>query len=372
MRFVQSAFALLLLGVPFAACTIFDARGDCEKNPFACEGGASGGTGGTVSTGTIGAPRCDDGSKNGDEDGIDCGGASCRKCIGEPCSALDGSECASEHCVDGFCCDEPCGSVCKACDLAGLEGTCSPLQKWKNDPKDQSCDSLGGCGDEPGYCRCNDGVKGEGEADVDCGGSCAPKKCAIGAQCAADQDCSSGHCVDDRCCANGCAGKCLACDVEEHFGLCSPLAPGEPDACETDRVCDGAAQCKTLATKSCSTPSSCLSNNCLLSGKCGDCACTPTQLCIGGACVEKVGDGQFCHTSDQCYGGNCFHGVCCPAGCAGRCMGCRPEYTDKNDNTCAPIKAGLDPHGECDGTRDGAACSGDDPDEDGNSSCGEP
>jgi MYXO-CTERM domain-containing protein len=54
------------------------------------------------------------------------------KTNGEPCSM--GSECASGYCVDGVCCDSPCGggspSDCQACSMragASGDGTCGPL-----------------------------------------------------------------------------------------------------------------------------------------------------------------------------------------------------------------------------------------------------
>jgi hypothetical protein len=57
---------------------------------------------------------------------------------------------------------------------------------------------------------CSDGVANGGEADVDCGGPCAP--CQIGATCSAP-----GHCASGACCSGSCrdlqadAGNCGTC-----------------------------------------------------------------------------------------------------------------------------------------------------------------
>lgn len=77
---------------------------------------------------------------------------------GSPCAASgscpDGSSCdgatvcASGHCVDGRCCDTPCDALCSACDVAGHEGECRPLDA-ATDPAMEcapgTCDGSGAC-----------------------------------------------------------------------------------------------------------------------------------------------------------------------------------------------------------------------------------
>jgi hypothetical protein len=37
------------------------------------------------------------------------------------------SDCASDYCVDGVCCDTACNGPAESCNQDGHEGTCSPL-----------------------------------------------------------------------------------------------------------------------------------------------------------------------------------------------------------------------------------------------------
>src|ERR1035441_239211 len=46
--------------------------------------------------------------------------------VAASCKAGDNS-CGTGTCVDGFCCDTACSGQCQACDVAGHEGTCTPV-----------------------------------------------------------------------------------------------------------------------------------------------------------------------------------------------------------------------------------------------------
>jgi len=127
-------------------------------------GGGDGGTGGQLSPpsgggapnegGAAGAPaaaECDDGTLNGDESDVDCGGTDCASCpVGASC--VVGSDCATAYCD---------ASVCAA-------------------PS------------------CSDAVQSGDETDVDCGGSTCPV-CAGGMRCRTGADCASGSCTNDVC-----------------------------------------------------------------------------------------------------------------------------------------------------------------------------
>jgi len=104
-------------------------------------------------------------------------------------------------CVDNFCCDSPCTGTCEACNLAGKEGRCSPLQ---GKPRRGACD-----GDQTGACAGTcDGTKGASctYPEVACGaGSCAggsatlPTTCKAGVCQKADQQACTLGCLEDGC-----------------------------------------------------------------------------------------------------------------------------------------------------------------------------
>ena len=153
-----------------------------DGTPATCTPGDVACLDGTASPGTTpaSAPAPNDGTKNGDEPDVDCGGAgNAPRCEdGKGCSA--GTDCVSQ--------------VCK-------ENKCQPP-------------------------RGDDGVKNGDETDVDCGGAKADTaRCAVAKACKAHGDCASDGCGYDGKCAvaRSCAG---------HFGgdTCGAGEVGEQGA----------------------------------------------------------------------------------------------------------------------------------------------
>ena len=98
----------------------------------------AGGPGGHAGT-TGDVPFCDDGTRNGDEEGVDCGGSACPECA-------SGNACTNPvECQSGVC----------------TEGVCQPAS-------------------------CDDGVRNGDEESVDCGGTsgCGPCQTLCHEQCA--------------------------------------------------------------------------------------------------------------------------------------------------------------------------------------------
>ncbi len=128
---------------------------------------------------------CQDGIKNQDETGTDCGG-SCAACA-DNTGCMVGTDCASLVCE---------GNLCRA-------------------PS------------------CKDGIRNGDELGVDCRGACIDQKCAAGEFCQSNIDCIGGECVNEACVANckdgatngnesgiDCGGpECVACGNGEGCGV---------------------------------------------------------------------------------------------------------------------------------------------------------
>jgi hypothetical protein len=147
----------------------------CTGPCMACNVRGSEGTCVLAQAGTEIAGSCSDGQA--------CDGTgACKSKNGQACSAASG--CASGFCVDGICCDSVCTGACKACNLAGHIGTCTP-QVAGSDPDSEcgqgtgtcksSCDGVGACafplGLSCGSCLTCDGAGACTRADPSCGGT---------------------------------------------------------------------------------------------------------------------------------------------------------------------------------------------------------
>jgi hypothetical protein len=229
---------------------------------------------------------------------------------GAPCGTP--SECTSNFCVAGICCNSACAGVCDSCAsgscqpaAAGTPSSCAPyVCNGVNASCPMACANDGNCatGD---YC--------------DAGGACQSQK-ASGQSCGSGHECTSGFCADGVCCNAPCGGPCDVCTLAlgaTADGVCTPAPVGSAGAPScAPFLCDG-----TNAT----CPSSCLSD--------GDCAAS--DWCSMGRCTGKLPAGQGCSAADQCTSGQCVDGVCCNSACAGACDRC-----DANPGVCTPVPAG--------------------------------
>lgn len=127
---------------------------------------------------------------------------------GADCDTND--DCASRRCIDGVCCNSPCGS-CERC--ASGSGLCEAV----TDSEDDSCNGTTRC-DGDGLC-----LRAEGEI------------------CTAASDCASGYCVDGVCCNRSCNGTCERCDTAPTVGLCTSLDCGGY-SCDEERRCKSSCQ----------------------------------------------------------------------------------------------------------------------------------
>ncbi len=154
----------------------------------------------------------------------------CTRELGEPCGA--GSDCGSDVCIDGVCCDAACDGQCEACDSAGSLGSCVAIEGAPHGARPACVDDGSVCGGEcngslrsgctyPGEdspCRALGCEAGMATLVTACDGagtcppsetiSCAPylcngdicaTSCISGTDCVAGHECDGGSCVGTDC-----------------------------------------------------------------------------------------------------------------------------------------------------------------------------
>lgn len=230
---------------------------------------------GTPDSGVWCVVPCDDGAKNGSESDVDCGGSGvCARCTRDKVCT------SGPDCLSGIC---------------GGNGRCVA--------------SL-----------CEDGVKGQQETDVDCGGPTCPA-CQFltdpGPQCATDTDCAISFCSNDgvapkRCTRNLCRDGRLTgtesdvdCGASEGCGLCA-----------VGKRCNGAGDCASGACHA--TTGLCVANTCVDGAKTGD----ESDVDCGGSCTAKCAVNQACNFTARANA-DCASGICTsPAygGAPSRCV----------------------------------------------------
>ncbi len=246
-------------------------------------------------------PACDDGIRNGGETDVDCGGAECLACGGgSACST--GTDCLSGVCEGGACLASSCedgvhNSMETDVDCGGPD--CRPCRAMHHCAVDEDCESLVCIGELCSPSMCNDGIENGEETDVDCGGErCSG--CPLGRSCLVDTDCYGNVCWEEVCisCADG------VMNGEETAVDC-----GGPD-------CSGCADGST-----CSVAEDCTSGVCT-DGTCVAPSCTDgvqnadeTDVDCGGTTCDRCADDAMCAAATDCESGVCTAGVCQAPAC---------------------------------------------------------
>ncbi len=231
-----------------------------------------------------------------------------KKPTGQSCTLA--SECTSNFCVDGFCCESACGGTCDTC--AATPGTCTVAVAGQ--PGDPTCSPYA-CNGAQVSCPISCVADSNCATGFFCNVStCMPVK-LLGDSCQAKSECASGFCADGFCCDAGCTGACDRCDTTP--GSCTPVAAGTPGSPScAPYACGGAsATCLTTCT--------------------GDGDCAVTSYCSGGTCVGKHVNGSACGGAGECASGSCVDNFCCNTACAGACDRC-----DSSPGTCTAVAAG--------------------------------
>ena len=242
-----------------SGCTM---TSQCPSHPLeACDGAAcacpgsglqletcssQGLTCGTISdTGCGASLNCNNGSKDGTETDVDCGGppASCaaRCAQGKACNV--NSDCANGACADGFCCENPCTGACLACSVAlnGVaNGLCRPVQG--------STDS--------GLCDATHGACTGGPPCICLGGSCI-KGCTTDSDCGICATCNSGTCVTVAK-ETQTPGRC-----DDTNGNCATTCTSQGvNDCGTKCACGSAGACLLKDGEACTCDANCAYGNC--------------------------------------------------------------------------------------------------------------
>jgi hypothetical protein len=220
-----------------------------------------------------------------------CDGAgACKALNGVSCTQT--SDCLTGHCADGFCCNNVCNQLCKACSGAltgGSNGVCLSILNG-TDPANE-CPN--------GECNGNGACTGVGGVLVN------------GATCTSAGQCGSGFCTDGVCCNAGCTETCKTCNRSGFAGSCVDVANTQVDntatvPCNGGSFCDGAGICKGL-------------------------------------------NGRPCTNTNQCQSNYCVDGFCCSNVCNQLCRSCSSTLSSGVDGSCGNTKAGIDPDNECNG-----------------------
>ncbi|NUP06694.1 MAG: hypothetical protein HOW73_11625 [Polyangiaceae bacterium] len=187
---------------------------------------------------------CSDGTPNGSETGLDCGGPDCPPCgTGEPCdgpadceSGVCNDTCQEPSCTDrvqnGDETDTDCGGSCVT--GCGLNHKC--------EINDDCVSLFCSCENATCLCKtpsCDDGIQNGTEIDVDCGPTCLGT-CAHGNQCLQDAWCISKVCDDKtQTCAEPSCDDGVRNGLEDGTDCCNPADAS--DVCESQAGCPDCA-----------------------------------------------------------------------------------------------------------------------------------
>jgi hypothetical protein len=164
--------------------------------------------------GLCAAPNCSDATKNQAETDIDCGGQCGAVCtIGKGCSTV--GDCDPGAAGVAECLLVGTATICMNCGDGTKNGNEADVDCGGSCATDcvsgQTCGGNGDCDSNlcvGGLCAgCADATQNGSETDVDCGGAdCGP--CFGGKICAANADCLSGSCVGGFCALGATASSC--------------------------------------------------------------------------------------------------------------------------------------------------------------------
>ena len=236
-------------------------------------------------------------------------------------ACIDDSQCVSESCKGGRC-----------CNISGASSFCT------------ACDAAADC------ISCSDGHYLSGNQCI--------AKHTDSSFCIDDSQCASDICKGGRCCnMSSQTLGCITCDLSGHCSSCSDKYFLSGNECFTKyvdgNVCDSTGGHVVCLSNTCVGRRCCnvkgQSSGCVACDMKGDCgSCNSSYILSGGACMANYGDGDTCGNDDECASEVCRGGRCCningqSPGCiacdaAGDCIGCSRGYT-VNSSTCTALSS---------------------------------
>jgi hypothetical protein len=204
----------------------------------------------------------------------------CKSKQGQTCNTTAGGCVSGTTCSpDGYCCDMACTGSCVACDLAGMQGKCTPIAKGAAPHGNRAActsdgSSCGGSCDGAGACSYPTGSCGSASCSGTSSYSYTPAPTCNGAgKCVtmSSMSCGAYTCNGNSSCYTTCTSQsqCVAGDVCSG-NMCQSCSGGKP-ACGNS-CCGG------------STPV-CVANQCKQCGANADCTaigyfqCTSSNTC---------------------------------------------------------------------------------------------
>jgi hypothetical protein len=292
-------------GGPCAPC---GTGGGCQQGPRDCLSMVCNGA-----TQTCAAPSCTDTVRNGTETGTDCGGGTCPACpAGQGCQQGP-RDCLSQVCdpTTQTCAMAACNDGIRNGTETGTDcggGACSPCGTGggcQNGPRDclsQICDGTTQTCAAPS-CVPPDGVRNGTETGVDCGGGSCPL-------CPAGQGCQVGtrDCMSQVCSSTTQTCAVAACNDTVRNGNETDVdcGGGTCPACPNGRICVGNSDCQS---------SICTGGTCQAAPTCTDSTRNGTETdtdCGGGTC-PACANGLRCLANSDCVSGSCSGGICVAA-----------------------------------------------------------
>ena len=224
-------------------------------------------------------------------------------------------QCATNNCVDGFCCDGPCNGQCQSCKVGGKLGQCQTISGGAVAPRAACTTDGSSCG---GAC---DGINPLACTYPGGGTACGAVGCADTThQWNADACAGTGSCPVQTSTACNAGYTCKA-------GACLTTCNADTD-CTATFYCDSTHHC--AGQKGAGMCNDAAGADCLNAG---------CRVCTSGFCQLGFCCNATCAAS-SCGGGQQINNSCATGTCtAGAPMGCSPftcgATTCNNACTCA-------------------------------------